>query len=167
MYQDKAILSERKEKGQEPPKIVEDRSAMNTLDNVPDDDISIATTIEKGRTLGEVSAGALGASGDEGECDQIDALAATPEAVPSQSERAGNPSSHPQTPPENTFRMKMNNQLLYGTKDRMFDRRTARKLLERIHGHLVVFPVDWLCKEVESNNWFYNVDRLPPIDIYD
>lgn len=167
MYQDKAILWERKEKGQEPPKIVEDRSAMNTLDNVPDDNISIATTIEKGRTLGEVSAGALGASGDEGECDQIDALAATPEPVPSQSERAGNPPSHPQTPPENAFRMKMNNQLLYGTKDRMFDRRTARKLLERIHGHLVVFPVDWLCKEVESNNWFYNVDRLPPIDIYD
>lgn len=60
----------------------------------------------------------------------------------------------------------------YGLRNRLmgekvFDRETADRLLSEIQGHLVLFPVDWLYKEVESGNWFYNMDRLPPIDIYD
>lgn len=51
--------------------------------------------------------------------------------------------------------------------EKVFDRETADRLLSEIQGHLVLFPVDWLYKEVESGNWFYNMDRLPPIDIYD
>ncbi|CCH45548.1 hypothetical protein BN7_5130 [Wickerhamomyces ciferrii] len=51
--------------------------------------------------------------------------------------------------------------------ERVFDRETADRLLSEIQGHLVLFPVDWLYKEVDSGNWFYNMDRLPPIDIYD
>jgi len=51
--------------------------------------------------------------------------------------------------------------------EKVYDRETADRLLSEIQGHLVLFPVDWLYKEVESGNWFYNMDRLPPIDIYD
>lgn len=51
--------------------------------------------------------------------------------------------------------------------ERVFDRETADKLLSEVQGHLVVFPCDWLSKEIESGNWFYNMDRLPPIEIYD
>ncbi|ODQ64212.1 phospholipase D/nuclease [Nadsonia fulvescens var. elongata DSM 6958] len=43
----------------------------------------------------------------------------------------------------------------------------AEKQLNCIQGHLVIFPVDWLAKELESGNWFYNADRLPPIQVYD
>jgi phospholipase D1/2 len=50
---------------------------------------------------------------------------------------------------------------------RVFDRATADRLASEIQGHLVVFPVDWLSKEIESGNWFYNMDRLPPVEIYD
>ncbi|AAS53442.2 AFR071Wp [Eremothecium gossypii ATCC 10895] len=64
-------------------------------------------------------------------------------------------------------KMKLSSSLLYGINQKIFDRHTARRLLERINGHLVIFPTDWLAKEVESKNWFYNADRLPPIDIYD
>ncbi|CCF55777.1 hypothetical protein KAFR_0A03420 [Kazachstania africana CBS 2517] len=66
-----------------------------------------------------------------------------------------------------TLQMKLNGSLLYGFNERIFDKYTARRILERIHGHLVIFPTEWLAKEVESRNWFYNADRLPPIDIYD
>ncbi|AET40740.1 phospholipase D Ecym_6364 [Eremothecium cymbalariae DBVPG len=67
----------------------------------------------------------------------------------------------------NPSKMKLSSSLLYGINQKIFDRHTARRLLERINGHLVIFPTDWLSKEVESKNWFYNADRLPPIDIYD
>ncbi|KAH3678225.1 hypothetical protein WICMUC_001654 [Wickerhamomyces mucosus] len=50
---------------------------------------------------------------------------------------------------------------------RVFDRPTAEKLLDEIQGHLVLFPVDWLYKEIEGGNWYYNMDRIPPIEIYD
>ncbi|CAH6719242.1 phospholipase D1 [[Candida] jaroonii] len=51
--------------------------------------------------------------------------------------------------------------------DRIFDRQTSEKILNEIQGHLVVFPTDWLMRELEGGNWFYNTDRIPPIDIYD
>ncbi|QLQ78532.1 hypothetical protein HG537_0A07790 [Torulaspora globosa] len=65
------------------------------------------------------------------------------------------------------LRMRLSGSLLFGFNQRIFDKYTARRILERVHGHLVVFPTEWLAKEVESKNWFYNVDRIPPIDIYD
>lgn len=67
----------------------------------------------------------------------------------------------------NLLKLKLSSNALYGLKQKIFERPVAKKILERIHGHLVIFPIDWLAKEVESKNWFYNVDRLPPIDIYD
>ena len=65
------------------------------------------------------------------------------------------------------LQMKLGGSILYGFNKRIFDKYTARRILDRIHGHLVLFPTEWLAREVESNNWFYNADRLPPIDIYD
>lgn len=52
-------------------------------------------------------------------------------------------------------------------ENKIFDRATAERLLSEIRGHLVIFPCDWLMSELEGGNWFYNTDRLPPIDIYD
>ncbi|CUM56245.1 unnamed protein product [Debaryomyces tyrocola] len=51
--------------------------------------------------------------------------------------------------------------------ERIFERETAERLLREIQGHLVIFPADWLMRELEGGNWFYNTDRIPPIDIYD
>ncbi|SCU80111.1 LAFA_0B07558g1_1 [Lachancea sp. 'fantastica'] len=65
------------------------------------------------------------------------------------------------------LKMKLSSSVLYGSNQRLFDKYTAQRILERIHGHLVIFPTDWLAREVESKNWFYSTDRLPPIDIYD
>lgn len=65
------------------------------------------------------------------------------------------------------LKMRLSGSLLYGFNQRIFDKHTAKRILQRVHGHLVVFPTEWLAREVESKNWFYNVDRLPPIDIYD
>lgn len=50
---------------------------------------------------------------------------------------------------------------------RIFERDSAERILNEICGHLVVFPTDWLLRELEGGNWFYNTDRIPPIDIYD
>ncbi|SMN19300.1 similar to Saccharomyces cerevisiae YKR031C SPO14 Phospholipase D, catalyzes the hydrolysis of phosphatidylcholine, producing choline and phosphatidic acid [Maudiozyma saulgeensis] len=66
-----------------------------------------------------------------------------------------------------SLQMKLGGSILYGFNKRIFDKYTARRILDRIHGHLVLFPTEWLAREVESKNWFYNADRLPPIDIYD
>ena len=65
------------------------------------------------------------------------------------------------------LQMKLGGSILYGFSKRIFDKYTARRILDRIHGHLVIFPTEWLSSEVESKNWFYSADRLPPIDIYD
>lgn len=43
----------------------------------------------------------------------------------------------------------------------------AEANLKGIMGHLVLFPTDWLSREWESGNWFYNLDRIPPVEIYD
>lgn len=53
------------------------------------------------------------------------------------------------------------------TGERIFDRDSSQRLLEEISGHLVLFPVDWLLRELEGGNWFFNTDRIPPIEIYD
>lgn len=66
-----------------------------------------------------------------------------------------------------SLQMKLGGSILYGFNKRIFDKYTARRILERIHGNLVLFPTEWLAREVESKNWFYSADRLPPIDIYD
>lgn len=49
----------------------------------------------------------------------------------------------------------------------VYDKEAAEKLLSNIKGHLVLFPTQWLDVELENNNWFYNTDRIPPMEIYD
>ena len=51
--------------------------------------------------------------------------------------------------------------------DRVYDRETSERLLNEIVGHLVFFPADWLMSALEGGNWFFNADRIPPIEIYD
>lgn len=51
--------------------------------------------------------------------------------------------------------------------ERIFERESAERILNEIHGHLVFFPAHWLLRELEGGNWFYNTDRIPPIEIYD
>ncbi|KAH3663586.1 hypothetical protein OGAPHI_004987 [Ogataea philodendri] len=48
----------------------------------------------------------------------------------------------------------------------IYDYETSEKLLKLITGNLVIFPTRWLKKEVESSNWFYTADKLPPVQIY-
>ncbi|OBA20145.1 phospholipase D [Metschnikowia bicuspidata var. bicuspidata NRRL YB-4993] len=50
--------------------------------------------------------------------------------------------------------------------DKIFERDSAERILQEVHGHLVLFPVDWLERELEGGNWFFNTDRIPPIEIY-
>ncbi|KAH3685525.1 hypothetical protein WICPIJ_003506, partial [Wickerhamomyces pijperi] len=61
----------------------------------------------------------------------------------------------------------MRKKLARGDNERVFDISTAERLLDEVQGHLVLFPVDWLYKEIDGGNWFYNMDRVPPIEIYD
>lgn len=51
--------------------------------------------------------------------------------------------------------------------DKIFERDSAERILQEVRGHLVLFPVDWLERELEGGNWFFNTDRIPPIEIYD
>lgn len=51
--------------------------------------------------------------------------------------------------------------------DKIFERDSAQRILEEVQGHLVLFPVDWLQRELDGENWFFNTDRIPPIEIYD
>ncbi|KAK9457704.1 hypothetical protein V1511DRAFT_455910 [Dipodascopsis uninucleata] len=52
-------------------------------------------------------------------------------------------------------------------EEKVLDKSIAEKMLQNVRGHLIVFPTDWLLKEDEAGNWFYNIDRIPPIEIYD
>jgi phospholipase D1/2 len=49
----------------------------------------------------------------------------------------------------------------------VFERDSAERILKEVQGHLVLFPTEWLLRELEGANWFHSTDRLPPIDIYD
>ena len=65
------------------------------------------------------------------------------------------------------LRLKLARGMIQGFDKKVYDKYTAVQMLNRIHGHLVLFPLTWLGREIEDNNWFYTADRIPPIDIYD
>lgn len=50
--------------------------------------------------------------------------------------------------------------------EHIYQRETAERILNETQGHLVEFPTEWLQRELDSGNWFYNTDRLPPLEIY-
>ncbi|XBW37662.1 hypothetical protein QEN19_003243 [Hanseniaspora menglaensis] len=64
------------------------------------------------------------------------------------------------------LRVKLARGMISGFDKKVYDKFTALQMLNRVHGHLVLFPLKWLSKEIELNNWFYNADTLPPIDIF-
>ena len=49
--------------------------------------------------------------------------------------------------------------------DSMLSTEDARKLLELVQGHLVVWPYDWLESEERGGGWLYNVDQIAPLEI--
>ena len=49
--------------------------------------------------------------------------------------------------------------------DEMISKEAAEVLLEKVQGHLVVWPYDWLAKAEEQGNWGYGIDQLAPIEI--
>lgn len=49
--------------------------------------------------------------------------------------------------------------------DIMLERDDAKKLLELVQGHLVVWPYDWLESEERGGGWLYNVDQIAPLEI--
>lgn len=51
--------------------------------------------------------------------------------------------------------------------NRVFERDSAERLLTEIQGHLVHFLSEWLLKELDADNWYQSLDRVPPIEIYD
>jgi phospholipase D1/2 len=44
-------------------------------------------------------------------------------------------------------------------------REEAEELLQLVQGHLVLWPYDWLSKEVEDSGWLYAVDKIAPTEI--
>ncbi|KAF2748305.1 phospholipase D1 [Sporormia fimetaria CBS 119925] len=49
--------------------------------------------------------------------------------------------------------------------DLLLGKEDARRLLELVQGHLVVFPYDWLEKEESTGGWLYAVDQIAPLEI--
>lgn len=47
----------------------------------------------------------------------------------------------------------------------LLDKEDARKLLELVQGHLVVWPYEWLEAEEKENGWLYTVDQIAPLEI--
>ena len=74
---------------------------------------------------------------------------------------------------ENNKRAKIRNRRSLGSRRKfyngktVFSHDTAERILKEIRGHIVTFPTEWLSRELDGGNWFYNTDRIPPIDIYD
>ncbi|KAF2186349.1 phospholipase D1 [Zopfia rhizophila CBS 207.26] len=48
----------------------------------------------------------------------------------------------------------------------LLDKEDAKRLLELVQGHLVVWPYDWLEKEEKGGGWLYTVDQIAPLEIY-
>lgn len=55
----------------------------------------------------------------------------------------------------------------WGHFDHVLDAQVAEDILQGITGHLVVFPTEWLNRELDSGNWSFQLDRMAPLEIYD
>lgn len=51
--------------------------------------------------------------------------------------------------------------------EQVLDAQVAEEVLAGVTGHLVVFPTEWLNRELDSGNWHFQMDRMAPLEIYD
>jgi phospholipase D1/2 len=49
--------------------------------------------------------------------------------------------------------------------DMMLDKEDAKRVLELVQGHVVLWPYDWLESEEKGGGWLYNVDQIAPLEI--
>nr|UHS16742.1 phospholipase POX09635 [Penicillium oxalicum] len=49
--------------------------------------------------------------------------------------------------------------------DEVLDKGRAEDLLNKIQGHLIMWPYDWLEKEEQGGNWLYALDQISPLEI--
>ncbi|KNG51706.1 phospholipase d1 [Stemphylium lycopersici] len=49
--------------------------------------------------------------------------------------------------------------------DMMLDKEDAKRVLELVQGHIVLWPYDWLESEERGGGWLYNVDQIAPLEI--
>ncbi|KAH2350397.1 hypothetical protein KXW91_002552 [Aspergillus fumigatus] len=50
--------------------------------------------------------------------------------------------------------------------DDVMDKQQAEELLNKVQGHLIMWPYDWLEKEEQGGNWLYTLDQISPLEIY-
>ncbi|KAJ5119591.1 hypothetical protein N7448_010260 [Penicillium atrosanguineum] len=48
----------------------------------------------------------------------------------------------------------------------VMDKPRAEDLLNKVQGHLILWPYDWLEKEEQGGNWLYALDQISPLEIY-
>jgi phospholipase D1/2 len=48
----------------------------------------------------------------------------------------------------------------------VMDKSRAEDLLNKVQGHLILWPYDWLEKEEQGGNWLYALDQISPLEIY-
>lgn len=52
-----------------------------------------------------------------------------------------------------------------GDSEQLLDKEDAKKVLELVQGHLVVWPYEWLEAEESNGGWLYSVDQIAPLEI--
>lgn len=55
----------------------------------------------------------------------------------------------------------------WGHFEHVLDSQVAEDMLQGVTGQLVVFPTEWLNRELDSGNWNFQLDRIAPLEIYD
>jgi len=53
----------------------------------------------------------------------------------------------------------------FHSTDDMLDKEDAKKVLDLVQGHLVLWPYNWLEDEEKNNGWLYTVDQIAPLEI--
>ncbi|KAH8428924.1 phospholipase D [Aspergillus melleus] len=54
----------------------------------------------------------------------------------------------------------------FHASDEMMDMQKAENMLDKVQGHLILWPYDWLEKEEQGGNWLYTLDQISPLEIY-
>ncbi|KAJ5692100.1 hypothetical protein N7462_001523 [Penicillium macrosclerotiorum] len=54
----------------------------------------------------------------------------------------------------------------FHASDEVMDKGRAEDLLNKVQGHLILWPYEWLEKEEQGGNWLYALDQISPLEIY-